>query len=72
MLQRTTTNKHAAAKKSASPDIAIEDDERHSSDVDSYIARNRAALNTSIKQSRAEIAKGKTSTKSIGEIVFEG
>jgi hypothetical protein len=58
--------------KSAGADIAIEDDERHSGDVDSYIARNRGALNSSIKKSRAEIAKGKTSTKSIENIITEG
>ncbi len=64
-------NKHAAAK-SVGPEVAIEDDERHARDVDSYITRNRNALNASIKQSRAEIAKGRTSTKSIDEIVAEG
>lgn len=58
--------------KSASPDIAIEDDERHSGDVGDYIARNRDSLNASIKRSRAEIAQGKTSTKSIDDIVAEG
>jgi hypothetical protein len=61
--------KHAA--KPAAPDIAIEDDERHRDDVGGYIARNREALNTSIKKSRSEIAKGKVSSKSIDDIVAE-
>ncbi len=58
--------------KSGGPDIAIEDDERHSGDVDGYIARNRDALNASIKKSRSEIAKGKISKKSIDDIIAEG
>ncbi|HEY8697874.1 MAG TPA: hypothetical protein VIM02_09665 [Rhizomicrobium sp.] len=60
--------KHAVAK-SGGPDVAIEDDERHSDDVGDYIARNRAALNASIKRSRVEIARGKVSRKSIDDIV---
>ncbi len=52
--------------------ISIEDDERHAGDVDSYVARNRKALNASIGRSREEIAKGKFSTKSIGDIVTDG
>jgi hypothetical protein len=61
--------KHAA--KTAAPDIAIEDDERHFDDVGDYIARNRDALNASINKSRAEIAKGKVSSKSVDDIVAE-
>lgn len=52
--------------------ISIDDDERHAGDVDGYVARNRKALNASIGRSRKEIAKGKFSTKSIGDIVAEG
>jgi hypothetical protein len=62
--------KHAAIS-SVGPDVAIEDDERHSDDVGDYIARNRAVLNASIKQSRAEIAQGKISRKSVDDIVTE-
>lgn len=62
--------KHAVAK-SGGPDVAIEDDERHSDEVGDYIARNRAALNASIKRSRAEIAQGKASRKSVDHIVAE-
>lgn len=64
--------KKPTAAKSSAPDVAIEDDERHSGNVDAYIARNRTALNASIKKSRAEIAKGKASMKSIDDIVTEG
>jgi hypothetical protein len=62
--------KHGVTK-SGGPDVAIEDDERHADDVGDYIARNRAPLNASIKRSRAEIARGKASKKSIDDIVAE-
>jgi hypothetical protein len=60
------------AHKRNTPDIAVEDDERHADDVGAYIARNRDALNESIKRSRAETASGKISGKSIDDIVAEG
>ena len=59
-------------KKPRAPVIAVEDDERHADDVSGYIARNRAALNASIKRGRAELKKGKASAKSIDDIVAEG
>jgi len=58
--------------KSVAPDVAIEDDERHADDVGEYLARNRDGLNVSIAKSRAEISKGKISTKSVDDIVAEG
>jgi hypothetical protein len=61
--------KKQAVAKSGGPDVAIEDDERHSGEVGDYIARNRAALNASIKRSRAEIAQRKVSRKSVDDIV---
>jgi hypothetical protein len=64
--------KPIAKRSSGNPDVAIEDDERHSDEVGGYITRNRDVLNASIKLSRAEIAKGKTSVKSIDNIVKEG
>jgi hypothetical protein len=61
-----------ARTKPASDAVSIEDDERHIDDVGDYIRRNRDALNASIKRSRSEIAKGKPSKKSIGDIIAEG
>lgn len=69
MVKGPMDKKHA---KSGGPDIAIEDDERHAGDVESYIARNGDALNASIRKSRAEITKGKVSQKSINDIIAEG
>ena len=54
------------------PEIAIEDDERHTDQVDDYVSRNSRALNQSIEQSREEIAKGRFSRKSLGRIIAEG
>jgi len=50
----------------------IEDDERHRDLVDDFIARNRDALNDSIRRSRRELARGERSTKTIDDIVAEG
>ena len=52
--------------------LAIEDDERHSDQVDAYIERNREALNESIRKSRKEIADGNGSSRSIDEIIADG
>jgi dsDNA-binding SOS-regulon protein len=68
MEKKSTTAKR-------SPDgsgVAIEDDERHSDEVGEFLARNRDTLNRSIKRSRAEVAKGKVSSKSIDDIIAEG
>jgi len=59
-------------KKRAQRDIAIEHDKRHERDVQGFIARNRDALNASIRKSRAEIARGKVSKKSMNDIIAEG
>ena len=58
--------------KKSPADLQIEDDERHGDDVADYIERNREALNASIKRSRREIAEGKSSKKTIDEIIAEG
>ena len=62
----------ARAQRASKPDISIEDDERYRDHVDGYISRNRDVLNASIRKSRKEIAEGRVSSKSIGEIISEG
>jgi hypothetical protein len=52
--------------------LAVEADERHQGDVDTFIERNRDALNTSIRRSRIEVAKGVRSVRSIDKIVADG
>lgn len=59
-------------KTAAHPIVPIEDDERHAVDVDDFIARNRDALNESIRQSRKQVSKGKVSRKTIDELIAEG
>ncbi|SRR5258706_4745831 len=51
--------------------LPVEDDERHAGEVHDYIARNRDALNASIRRSRGEIADGKKSSKTIETIIAE-
>ena len=51
---------------------AVEADERHKDDVDAFIARNREALNASIRCSRAEVGKGVQSSRTIDEIIADG
>lgn len=51
---------------------AVEADERHLGDVDSFIARNRDELNASIRHSRAEVGKGVQSTRTIDDIIADG
>ncbi|HEY2071420.1 MAG TPA: hypothetical protein VGG48_17815 [Rhizomicrobium sp.] len=57
----------AGMNKQAS-NLPTEDDAR----TDAFIARNRDALNASIRQARHEVAEGKTSTKSMDDIIAEG
>ncbi|MBI3676855.1 MAG: hypothetical protein HY243_09600 [Proteobacteria bacterium] len=54
------------------PAVPIEDDKRHRDQTDTYITRNRDALNDSIRRSREEIAQGKSSSKTIDDIVTAG
>jgi dsDNA-binding SOS-regulon protein len=54
------------------PAPAVEADERHQGDVDAFIARNRDALNASIKRSRIEVGKVVRSNRTIDEIVAHG
>jgi len=60
------------ARRASKSDVSIEDDERYRDQVDGYISRNRDSLNASIRKSRKEIAEGRVSSKSIGEIISEG
>jgi hypothetical protein len=63
------------ATKSPKPNagtVPIEDDERHSDLVDDFIARNRDALNASIRKGRKELAAGKGSTRSMDNVIAEG
>jgi hypothetical protein len=52
--------------------ISIEDDERHGDQIDAFIARNRDALNESIREARRQVAAGEVSKKSIDDIIAEG
>ncbi|MGD0865012.1 MAG: hypothetical protein ABSA49_05600 [Rhizomicrobium sp.] len=52
--------------------LPIEDDERHRDQVDGYVARNRDALNESIRRSRQEFVEGKISAKTFDDIIAEG
>jgi hypothetical protein len=56
----------------AAPLPPVEDDERHADETDAFITRNRDALNDSLRRSRKEIADGKVSKKTVGEIISEG
>jgi hypothetical protein len=51
---------------------AVEVDERHQSDVDAFVARNRDALNVSIRRSRVEVGKGIQSSRTIEKIIADG
>ncbi len=50
---------------------AIDDVEGYA-EIEAYVARNRDALNASIRKGRKELAEGKISTKSIDDIIAEG
>ena len=50
----------------------VEADERHKDDVDAFIARNREALNASIRRSRAEVGKALQASRTIDEIIAVG
>ena len=63
--------KAKTAKRSSIP-LPIEADERHQDQVDGFIARNRDALNDSIRRSRKEVEKDIYSTRSIDDIISDG
>jgi len=69
-MSAKTTAKLKGGKKSAA--LPIEADERHQDQVDGFIARNRDALNKSIRQSRKELGKGVHSSRTVDQIVAEG
>jgi antitoxin ParD1/3/4 len=51
---------------------SVEDDERYRDEMDAFIARNRDALNASIRRGRKEVAEGKMSSRTIDDIIAEG
>lgn len=57
---------------SSRPLPAVEDDERYRDEVDAFVARNRDALNASIRRGRKEVAEGKMSSRTIEDIIAEG
>jgi hypothetical protein len=62
----------AAERGAAAAVLPVEDDERHLTEANDFIDRNRQSLNESIQRSRREMAEGKCSEKSIEEIIAEG
>jgi hypothetical protein len=68
----TKSLKPKSATPAKTPTLPVEDDERHTHDVDEFVSRNRDALDESITRSRKEVASGKVSTKTIDDIVSEG
>jgi len=67
--------KTAKAHKTTEPSAPVLDvgaDERHQDDVDRVIARNRDALNASIRRSRGEIERGVQATRTISDIISDG
>jgi hypothetical protein len=58
--------------KSVAPALPLEDDERYGAQTDAFIARNREALNRSLRGARREVAEGTISTKGIDTIIAEG
>ncbi len=65
----------AKARKSHEPPAPVLDvgaDERYQPDVDAVIARNRDALNASIRISREEVARGIQATRTIDDIIADG
>jgi len=51
---------------------AVEADERHQADLDGFIARNRDALNASIRRARAEAPDNRQDSRSISDIIADG
>ncbi|HEX3674806.1 MAG TPA: hypothetical protein VHU87_11065 [Rhizomicrobium sp.] len=72
MVYGVAMNKRVASIPNDVSSLPIEDDEQHGVDVDSYVARNRDALNVSIQRSRKEVAAGQVSSKTMNDIVAEG
>jgi hypothetical protein len=54
------------------PTLDVAADERHSADVEGIIARDREALNASIRNSREEIERGVQAGRTIGNIIADG
>jgi|HubBroStandDraft_2_1064218.scaffolds.fasta_scaffold1056607_2 hypothetical protein len=66
----TTKATRVASPRAAMP--AVEADERHQPDVDSFITRNREELDTSIRRSRDEVGKGVHATRTIEDMIADG
>jgi hypothetical protein len=64
----------ASMRKSAikAATLPIESDERDRDQVDAFVARNREAIDASIRQSRQELAEGKVSKRTVDDIIAEG
>jgi hypothetical protein len=63
----------AKARKAIEPAVLdVSADERHRDDVDQVIARNRDALNASIRIGREEIARGVKASRTIDDIISDG
>ncbi len=52
--------------------LPIEADERDRDQVDAFVARNREALNRSIRVARREAEEGQLSERTIDDIVADG
>jgi hypothetical protein len=52
--------------------LAVEADQRRQDQVDAFLARNRDVLNEDLRRSRAEVANGEHSPRSLDEIIAEG
>jgi dsDNA-binding SOS-regulon protein len=50
----------------------IEADELHREEIDAFVAKNREALNESIRRSRDEIVQDLHETRSIDQIIGDG
>lgn len=69
-LHRTLWYSPGVNQKASIPDV--EADERHQAEVDGFIGRNREALNASLRRSRAEVAKGEVSARTIDDVIADG
>ncbi len=72
MLSFGMTAKARKAIEPAASALDVSADERHQDDVDLVIARNRDALNASIRRGREEIARGVKASRTIDDIISDG
>jgi hypothetical protein len=62
----------ATPSRQDSASLQIEADERDRDRVDDFIARNRDALNASLRAVREDTAKGLVSKRSIDDVIAQG